>query len=155
MALTLMQNFKSSLDLNQIKTVIKDKDFQEKRNKEIKLISYEIFPEPPSKITIKKVLEIELPTNISALVTNPFEIIEIWNLDKENEILVTIDIPKIQTLILVEVSKSEDAEILIKSEIKSKVFMMGSFVEEHVAKFWKKLIDKDLKLLTEWPINQI
>lgn len=155
MALTLMQNFKSSLDLNQIKTVIKDKDFQEKRNKEIKLVSYEIFPELPSKITIKKVLEIELPTNISALVTNPFEIIEIWNLDKENEILVTIDIPKIQTLILVEVSKSKDAEILIKSEIKSKVFMMGSFVEEHVAKFWKKLIDKDLKLLTEWPINQI
>ena len=149
MALTLMQNFKSSLDLNQIKTVIKNKDFQEKRNKEIKLVCYEIFPELPSKITIKKVLEIELPTNISALVTNPFEIIEIWNLDKENEILVTIDIPKIQTLILVEVSKSKDAEILIKSEIKSKVFMMGSFVEEHVAKFWKKLIDKDLKLLTE------
>ena len=155
MALTLMQNFKSSLDLNQIKTVIKDKDFQEKRNKEIKLVSYEIFPELPSKITIKKVLEIELPTNISALVTNPFEIIEIWNLDKENEVLVTIEIPKIQSLIFVELRKNNDDEILIKSEINSKVFMMGSFVEEHVAKFWKKLIDKDLKLLTEWQINQI
>jgi hypothetical protein len=33
--------------------------------------------------------------------------------------------------------------------------MMGSFVEEHVAKIWKKMIEKDLELLLKWPINQI
>jgi hypothetical protein len=33
--------------------------------------------------------------------------------------------------------------------------MMGSFVEEYVSKFWKKLIEKDLTLLINWQISQI
>lgn len=155
MALNLVQTFESELELNQVKAIIQNSDFQKLRNKETKLVNYEISSEPNSKVTIKKVLEIDLPSNISAMVSNPFEIIEIWNLNKEDIVTITIEIPKIQSLIFVQLLKSGVNEIQIKSEIKSKVFMMGSFVEEHVAKFWKKLVEKDLKLLIEWPTNQI
>ncbi len=154
MAINLVQTFESNLELNQLKAIILNNDFHELRNKETKLINYKISSEP-LKLTIKKVLEIDLPSNISAIVSNPFEIIETWNLEKEDSVTITVEIPKIQSIILVELLKSSTNEIQINSEIKSKVFMMGSFVEEHVAKFWKKLIEKDSQLLIQWPINQI
>ncbi|MFM1826474.1 MAG: hypothetical protein RLZZ37_1109 [Actinomycetota bacterium] len=155
MALTLIQKFESNLDLNQLKKVIQNDEFQKLRNKETNLINYEIQSNITSQFTIKKVLEIDLASNISAMVTNPFEITEVWNLEEKDKILVIIKIPKIQTTIEVELIKNGKSEFQVKSEIKSTVFMMGSFVEEHVAKFWKKLVQKDFQLLTSWPINQI
>ncbi len=155
MALTLIQKFESNLDLNQLKKVIQNDEFQKQRNKETNLINYEIQSNITSQFTIKKVLEIDLASNISAMVSNPFEITEVWNLEEKDKILVIIKIPKIQTTIEVELIKNGKSEFQVKSEIKSTVFMMGSFVEEHVAKFWKKLVQKDFQLLTSWPINQI
>jgi len=154
MALTLTQNFETNLDLNQIKLVIKNDLFQKERIKDSKVISFESSANT-STVTIKKLLEIELASNISAMVSNPFEIIESWDLENASKILVLVEIPKVQTKIMVELTVNDQHIIEVKSQINSTVFMMGSFVEEHVAKFWKKIIDKDLKILLSWPINQI
>lgn len=154
MALTLTQNFETNLDLNQIKLVIKNDLFQKERIKDSKVISFESSANT-STVTIKKLLEIELASNISAMVSNPFEIIESWDLENASKILVLVEIPKVQTKIMVELTVNNQHIIEVKSQINSTVFMMGSFVEEHVAKFWKKIIDKDLKILLSWPINQI
>lgn len=154
MALTLTQNFETNLDLNQIKLVIKNDLFQKERIKDSKVISFESSANT-STVTIKKLLEIELASNISAMVSNPFEIIESWDLENASKILVLVEIPKVQTKIVVELKVNDQHIIEVKSQINSTVFMMGSFVEEHVAKFWKKIIDKDLKILLSWPINQI
>lgn len=154
MALTLTQNFETNLDLNQIKLVIKNDLFQKERIKDSKVISFESSANT-STVTIKKLLEIELASNISAMVSNPFEIIESWDLENASKILVLVEIPKVQTKIMVELTVNDQQIIEVKSQINSTVFMMGSFVEEHVAKFWKKIIDKDLKILLSWPINQI
>jgi len=154
MALTLTQNFETNLDLNQIKLVIKNDLFQKERIKDSKVISFESSANT-STVTIKKLLEIELASNISAMVSNPFEIIESWGLENASKILVLVEIPKVQTKIMVELTVNDQQIIEVKSQINSTVFMMGSFVEEHVAKFWKKIVDKDLKILLSWPINQI
>lgn len=154
MALTLTQNFETNLDLNQIKLVIKNDLFQKERIKDSKVISFESSANT-STVTIKKLLEIELASNISAMVSNPFEIIESWDLENASKILVLVEIPKVQTKIMVELTVNDQQIIEVKSQINSTVFMMGSFVEEHVAKFWKKIVDKDLKILLSWPINQI
>ena len=154
MALTLTQNFETNLDLNQIKMVIKNDLFQKERIKDSKVIIFELSANT-STVTIKKLLEIELASNISAMVSNPFEIIESWDLENASKILVLVEIPKVQTKIVVELKVNDQHIIEVKSQINSTVFMMGSFVEEHVAKFWKKIIDKDLKILLSWPINQI
>ncbi len=154
MALTLTQNFETNLDLNQIKLVIKNDLFQKERIKDSKVISFESSANT-STVTIKKLLEIELASNISAMVSNPFEIIESWDLENASKILVLVEIPKVQTKIIVELTVNDQHIIEVKSQINSTVFMMGSFVEEHVAKFWKKIVDKDLKILLTWPINQI
>ena len=154
MALTLTQNFETNLDLNQIKLVIKNDLFQKERIKDSKVISFESSANT-SSVTIKKLLEIELASNISAMVSNPFEIIESWDLENASKIHVLVEIPKVQTKIVVELKVNDQHIIEVKSQINSTVFMMGSFVEEHVAKFWKKIVDKDLKILLSWPINQI
>lgn len=154
MALTLTQNFETNLDLNQIKLVIKNDLFQKERIKDSKVISFESSANT-STVTIKKLLEIELASNISAMVSNPFEIFESWDLENVSKILVLVEIPKVQTKIVVELKVNDQHIIEVKSQINSTVFMMGSFVEEHVAKFWKKIVDKDLKILLSWPINQI
>ena len=154
MALPLTQNFETNLDLNQIKLVIKNDLFQKERIKDSKVISFESSANT-STVTIKKLLEIELASNISAMVSNPFEIIESWDLENASKILVLVEIPKVQTKIVVELKVNDQHIIEVKSQINSTVFMMGSFVEEHVAKFWKKIVDKDLKILLSWPINQI
>ena len=155
MALTLTQFFESELDLEEIKTIVLNEEFQIQRNKDIKLSYYEISSKVLSNLTINKVLEIDLPANVSAMVSNPFEVIEIWNLAEKDKILITINISKIQSSIFVEIHKTDTNKIQVDSEIKSKVFMMGSFVEEYVSKFWKKLIEKDLTLLINWQISQI
>ncbi|MFZ9248364.1 MAG: hypothetical protein ACO23D_01035 [Candidatus Nanopelagicales bacterium] len=155
MALTLTQFFESELNLEELKTIILNEEFQIQRNKDLKLSNYEISSKALSNLTINKVLEIDLPANVSAMVSNPFEVIEIWNLAEKDKILITINIPKIQSGIFVEIYKTDTNKIQVDSEIKSKVFMMGSFVEEYVSKFWKKLIEKDLTLLINWQISQI
>ena len=154
MALTLTQNFETNLDLNQIKLVIKNDLFQKERIKDSKVISFESSANT-STVTIKKLLEIELASNISAMVSNPFEIIESWDLENASKILVLVEIPKVQTKIVVELKVNDQHIIEVKSQINSTVFMMGSFVEEHVAKSWKKMLEKDLELLLKWQINQI
>ncbi|MFM7139588.1 MAG: hypothetical protein ACKOXS_04705 [Actinomycetes bacterium] len=154
MALPLMQNFESNLELNQLKSVIQNDSFQKQRFNDLKVISYEFLKEN-SIIKIKKILELELAANISAMVTNPFEIIETWNLEDANNIFLVVEIPKVQSKIQVEITKNNQNIFEVKSLITSTVFMMGSFVEEHVAKFWKKMIEKDLELLLKWQINQI
>ncbi len=154
MALTLMQNFKSNLDLNQLKSVIQNDSFQKQRFNDLKGISYEFLKEN-SSIKIKKILELELAANVSAMVSNPFEIFETWNLEDENNIFLIVEIPKVQTKIQTEIIKNNQNMFEVKSIITSMVFMMGSFVEEHVAKIWKKMIEKDLELLLKWSINQI
>ncbi|MFM9129960.1 MAG: hypothetical protein ACKOMW_01700 [Actinomycetes bacterium] len=78
MALPLMQNFESNLELNQLKSVIQSDSFQKQRFNDLKVISYEFLKEN-SNIKIKKIIELELAANISAMVSNPFEIIETWN----------------------------------------------------------------------------
>jgi hypothetical protein len=155
MALTLTQFFESELNLEELKTIILNEEFQIQRNKDLKLSNYEISSKTLSNLIINKVLEIDLPANVSAMVSNPFEVIEIWNLAEKDKILITINIPKIQSGIFVEIYKTDTNKIQVDSEIKSKVFMMGSFVEEYVSKFWKKLIEKDLTLLFNWQISQI
>lgn len=154
MALTLMQNFKSNLDLNQLKSVIQNDSFQKQRFNDLKGISYEFLKEN-SSIKIKKILELELAANVSSMVSNPFEIFETWNLEDENNIFLIVEIPKVQTKIQTEIIKNNQNMFEVKSIITSMVFMMGSFVEEHVAKIWKKMIEKDLELLLKWSINQI
>ena len=57
---------------------------------------------------------------------------------------------KIQTIIDCEIKQGLPNQLKITTTIKSSVFLMSSFVEEHVSKIWKKLIIKDLAIIEEW-----
>ncbi len=155
MALKLTQEIKSELNLNLIKKIIQNSNFQELRNKDTKIIDYKINAVKDKRIEINKTIELDLPSNITSMVSNPFEVKENWNLDKPEKILIEVEIPKVKTNIRVEIEKLDSNTLKVLSDIKSNIFMMGTFVEEHVAKFWKKLIEKDLELLNKFLSNQV
>ena len=59
MALTLTQFFESELNLEELKTIILNEEFQIQRNKDLKLSNYEISSKALSNLIINKVLEID------------------------------------------------------------------------------------------------
>jgi hypothetical protein len=48
--------------------------------------------------------------------------------------------------------KSEDNQtsILVETVVVSKIFLMSSFAEEFVSKYWKKSLQKDFEILNDW-----
>ena len=65
-------------------------------------------------------------------------------------LFLNLEISKIQTNIDCEIKQGLANQLKITTTIKSNVFLMSSFVEEHVSKIWKKLIIKDLATIEEW-----
>lgn len=155
MALKLSQEFDVKLDLSLIKKIIQNPKWQEFRNEGTRIIENKLIDQNNLQIIINKTVEIDLPSNITSMVSNPFEINELWKLDNPEEIIIKIEIPKVKTTIDVQLKQSESNKIIVLSTIKSDVFMMGTFVEEHVAKYWKNLIEKDLTNMLKFSTNQV
>jgi hypothetical protein len=48
--------------------------------------------------------------------------------------------------------KNEDDQtlILVETKVVSRIFLMSSFAEEFVSKYWKKSLQKDFEILNNW-----
>jgi hypothetical protein len=40
--------------------------------------------------------------------------------------------------------------IRVESLVQSKIFLMSSFAEEFVSKYWKKALQEDFEILNQW-----
>jgi hypothetical protein len=80
-------------------------------------------------------------------------LVELWTFESNQKIAIKVSIPNIQTEVEASMAlKSEDNQtsILVETEVVSKIFLMSSFAEEFVSKYWKKSLQKDFEILNDW-----
>jgi hypothetical protein len=78
---------------------------------------------------------------------------ENWNFTSQDSIKIQLSIPNIQTTISAqmyfEIEKSGSL-VRVESLVQSKIFLMSSFAEEFVSKYWKKALLEDFEILNQW-----
>jgi hypothetical protein len=78
---------------------------------------------------------------------------ENWNFTSQDSIKIQLSIPNIQTTISAqmyfEIEKSGSL-VRVESLVQSKIFLMSSFAEEFVSKYWKKALLEDFEILNKW-----
>jgi len=83
----------------------------------------------------------------------PISLNENWNFGSQDLIKIQLSIPNIQTTISAqmyfEIEKSGSL-IRVESLVQSKIFLMSSFAEEFVSKYWKKALLEDFEILNQW-----
>ena len=78
---------------------------------------------------------------------------ETWDFISQSNIKVILAIPKIQTEVTADLNFEElgaETVITVNSHVVSEMFLVGSFVEEFVSKFWKNALNKDFETLNSW-----
>ena len=78
---------------------------------------------------------------------------ENWNFGSRDLIKIQLSIPNIQTTISAQMYFDIDKSgslIRVESLVQSKIFLMSSFAEEFVSKYWKKALLEDFEILNQW-----
>ena len=149
-ALNLHDELLTKLNIETIKKALQNIDLQKKRISHLKVENFSVEDNSENKVVVRKVLDLDIPPSAKSMVNNPFTLLEVWNLEYKDSIFLNLEISKIQTNIDCEIKQGLANQLKITTTIKSNVFLMSSFVEEHVSKIWKKLIIKDLATIEEW-----
>jgi hypothetical protein len=86
------------------------------------------------------------------LVSNPISILEQWDFNLDESIDILLSITNIQTTVKAHLDFEENSMTVVnvKSVVDSKIFLMSSFVEEFVSKYWKKTLTEDFAILNKW-----
>lgn len=87
------------------------------------------------------------------MVSNPISLNENWNFRSQDLIEIQLSIPNIQTTISAQMhfeSENSGSLIRVESIVQSKIFLMSSFAEEFVSKYWKKALVEDFEILNQW-----
>jgi predicted secreted protein len=153
MALKLEDSFQINCSILQLNTALKNTKFHEERYKKDNLEKITITNTTYSTFEITSLFNFDIPASAQALISNPVTITESWEITPNHEIKVQINIAKAQTKIAVNFLIIEAEQMLnieIKSKIESRIFLMASYVEEFVAKYWKQKVKDDLQALSTW-----
>lgn len=153
MALNLSDKFISPYKIDEIINALRNTDFHLERakSKNLKKIDFEKINQ--NQLQISRQIDFDIPVSAQKFVSNPISLVELWTFESNHKIAIKVSIPNIQTEVEASVAlKSEDNQtsILVETVVVSKIFLMSSFAEEFVSKYWKKSLQKDFEILNDW-----
>lgn len=153
MALNLSDKFISPYKIDEIINALRNTDFHLERakSKNLKKIDFEKINQ--NQLQISRQIDFDIPVSAQKFVSNPISLVELWTFESNQKIAIKVSIPNIQTEVEASVAlKSEDNQtsILVETVVVSKIFLMSSFAEEFVSKYWKKSLQKDFEILNDW-----
>ncbi len=153
MALELKDTFQSEFTIIELLNAIKNIDFHKKRAESKSLKKIEFKSSEINELEISRQIDFDIPAAAQKMVSNPISLIENWNFSSQDLIKIQLSIPNIQTTISAqmyfEIEKSGSL-IRVESLVQSKIFLMSSFAEEFVSKYWKKALLEDFEILNQW-----
>jgi hypothetical protein len=153
MALNLIDIFESSHKNAQLFEALKSIDFHQTRSQSKSLKKLEFETPSPIELKITRHNDFDIPTPAQKFISNPVLLSETWDFISQSKIRVILTIPKIQTEVTADFNFEElaaETVITVNSHVVSGMFLVGSFVEEFVSKFWKNALNKDFETLNSW-----
>ncbi|MEY2777944.1 MAG: hypothetical protein RL008_40 [Actinomycetota bacterium] len=153
MALNLSDKFVSPSKINEIIDTLRNTDFHSERAKSKNLKKIDMEKNNDTYLKISRLIDFDIPVSAQRFVSNPILLVEIWTFESDQKITLKVSIPNIQTEVTASIDfVSEDSQtlILVETEVVSKIFLMSSFAEEFVSKYWKKSLQKDFEILNNW-----
>lgn len=153
MALKLNDTFRTSHKTAELITALKNIDFHKERAKSKSLKNIQININQGDQLDINRQMDFEIPVSAQKFVSNPISLVEKWVFQTGEKIDISLNIPKIQTSIIATFNFKDDesgSSITVDSRVESTIFLMSSFAEEFVSKYWKKALAQDLEILNYW-----
>jgi hypothetical protein len=152
MALILTDTFNSDFKVHELITALKDVEFHRERAKSKSLKKLECDNSKHDQLNISRQIDFDIPVSAQKLVSNPISILEQWDFNLDESIDILLSIPNIQTTVKAHLDFEENSMTVVnvKSVVDSKIFLMSSFVEEFVSKYWKKTLTEDFAILNKW-----
>lgn len=152
MALILTDTFNSDFKVHELITALKDVEFHRERAKSKSLKKLECDNSKHNQLNISRQIDFDIPVSAQKLVSNPISILEQWDFNLDESIDILLSITNIQTTVKAHLNFEENSMTVVnvKSVVDSKIFLMSSFVEEFVSKYWKKTLTEDFAILNEW-----
>lgn len=152
MALILTDTFNSDFKVHELITALKDVEFHRERAKSKSLKKLECDNSKHNQLNISRQIDFDIPVSAQKLVSNPISILEQWDFNLDESIDILLSITNIQTTVKAHLEFKENSMTVVnvKSVVDSKIFLMSSFVEEFVSKYWKKTLTEDFAILNKW-----
>ena len=152
MALILTDTFNSDFKVHELITALKDVEFHRERAKSKSLKKLECDNSKHNQLNISRQIDFDIPVSAQKLVSNPISILEQWDFNLDESIDILLSITNIQTTVKAHLEFEENSitVVNVKSVVDSKIFLMSSFVEEFVSKYWKKTLTEDFAILNKW-----
>lgn len=152
MALILTDTFNSDFKVHELITALKDVEFHRERAKSKSLKKLECDNSKHDQLNISRQIDFDIPVSAQKLVSNPISILEQWDFNLDESIDILLSITNIQTTVKAHLNFEENSMTVVnvKSVVDSKIFLMSSFVEEFVSKYWKKTLTEDFAILNKW-----
>jgi hypothetical protein len=152
MALILTDTFNSDFKVHELITALKDVEFHRERAKSKSLKKLECDNSKHDQLNILRQIDFDIPVSAQKLVSNPISILEQWDFNLDESIDILLSITNIQTTVKAHLDFEENSMTVVnvKSVVDSKIFLMSSFVEEFVSKYWKKTLTEDFAILNKW-----
>lgn len=159
MALNLKDTFHSEYSVIKLFAALKDIEFHKKRAESKSLKKIEFNLSEINDLEISRQIDFDIPAAAQKMVSNPISLNENWNFSSQDLIKIQLSIPNIQTSISAQIYfelENSGSLIRVESLVQSKIFLMSSFAEEFVSKYWKKALLEDFEILNQWlKSNQI
>jgi hypothetical protein len=153
MTLNLKDTFHSEFTIIELVEALKNIEFHKKRAESKSLKKIEFKSSASNELEILRQIDFDIPAAAQKMVSNPISLNENWNFTSQDLIKIQLSIPNIQTTISAqmyfEIEKSGSL-VRVESLVQSKIFLMSSFAEEFVSKYWKKALLEDFEILNQW-----
>ena len=153
MALNLKDTFHSEYKIIELVSALQDIDFHSKRAESKSLKKIEFNTSQSNVLNISRQIDFDIPVAAQKMVSNPISLNETWNFKSQDFIEIQLSIPNIQTSISAQMyfePENLGSLIRVESLVQSKIFLMSSFAEEFVSKYWKKALLEDFEILNQW-----
>jgi len=153
MALNLSDKFISPYKIDEIINTLRNTDFHSERakSKNLKRIDFEKVNQ--NQLQISRQIDFDIPVSAQKFVSNPILLVENWTFEDNQKITIKVSIPNIQSELKASIdfkAENDQTSILVETVVLSKIFLMSSFAEEFVSKYWKKSLQKDFEILNKW-----
>jgi len=153
MALNLSDKFISPYKIDEIINTLRNTDFHSERakSKNLKKIDFEKINQ--NQLQISRQIDFDIPVSAQKFVSNPILLVENWIFEDNQKITIKVSIPNIQSELKASMdfkTENDQTSILVETVVLSKIFLMSSFAEEFVSKYWKKSLQKDFEILNKW-----
>jgi hypothetical protein len=153
MALNLSDKFISPYKIDEIINTLRNTDFHSERvkSKNLKRIDFEKVNH--NQLQISRQIDFDIPVSAQKFVSNPILLVENWTFEDNQKITIKVSIPNIQSELKASMdfkTENDQTSILVETVVLSRIFLMSSFAEEFVSKYWKKSLQKDFEILNKW-----